>query len=81
MLFMCPIDRSCTTLHLRCPYCKNVIENIDRLKKSSYYTEQAMKLFKYQLQNIHRQRDAPYRVWERTVNLRTSQPELARKAY
>ena len=68
MLFMCPIERSCTKLHLLCPYCKQIIENIDRLKKSSYYTEQTIKLLTHQLQNIHRQRDAPYRVWERAVS-------------
>ena len=76
MLFMCPIERSCTKLHLLCPYCKHVIENIDRLKNSSYYTEHTIKLLTHQLQNIHKQRDTPYRVWEHTVNARTSQESI-----
>ena len=72
MLFMCPIERSCTKLHLLCPYCKNVIENIDRLKKSSYYAEQSIKLLTHQLTSLHMQRDAPYR----RRNLRTSQESI-----
>ena len=71
MLHMCPIDRLCTSLHLTCPYCKNVIENIDRLKKSSYYAEQSIKLLTHQLM-LHMKRNTPYR----GRNLRTSQESI-----